>query len=64
MARKVKEAEPASRTATKHTTGKPPRAGRSVPFHTLPGRKDSGKSQLAKGLFVPPDKSGKRKEKP
>lgn len=59
MARKTPVTPIVARRSRQEVTGPAPRASRSTPKDSLPGRKGSGKSALAKGLFVPPDKGKK-----
>lgn len=57
MAKRPKPVLPATRRALRDMTGAPPRAFRSTPLHSPPGRKGSGKSPLAGEFNPPPDKS-------
>lgn len=61
MSKKPKPILPASRRAIRDITGGAPGAKRSTPTGSKPGRIGSGRSPMAKGLFVPPDKSSERK---
>lgn len=60
MAKKPKPIMAASNRGIREVTGQPPRASRSTPMGSKPGRIGSGNSPMAKGLFVPPNKKGKR----
>jgi hypothetical protein len=59
MAKRPKPITPTSNRGTREVTGLPPKGARSTPTDSKPGRIGSGKSPMAKGLFVPPGK-GKR----